>query len=1277
MHFLKTTIALLFSISFVISAQSKKRKPVPTRPLQHVIRDAKFLPSPVKTANDWQYGRTNSTTPNGAGMYALLAGNAACEGNPKYNLDWNNLHSWKDSNSVAKWKMDRIPFSTIYDVHVLYKSRSTTKVKIKVGGRTLSETVKSSGEFQKVKIGDVKMSRGMPNTLEMSLESGFSSFELQGVEVVPQKSQHRWFDTSNLTWTRRVPKDLRYNDRIPDQMPPAHLIKGGPKGYAVITTEKIKKNSKVLDKFIVHKKKRGFKTYIITEKQFGGGKGPDAGDNIRKWLHENYKKMDLLYVLFIGKPHPDSGDVPMMATNTDMKEFRYKIAQGDHPHAGIATDMFYMDCSGAKVDFDGDGTYGSRGDFNPEGGLDNVWDVLVGRIPYYGEDSVHGKYADVDAVLQKTINYENATFDEVLERYNFEVDGVILGGYEVEWGGFNYVTREQTGRGHLPFDHYSWQNNSFMDQYSIGFIRSGGHASPTFIESGVNSGWLANRSVPKDTLNVVSVFGGCDCSQPEHPMNMGYMHLRKGAIATQGASRSVAGVNGYGPAVRPNAFTFGAFRRNLLIRGYSTGQAHWIELSNGRRFPNGGAKMFTLYGDPSVVPFPQDLRPKRDVVVRPTHTLQVHEPSAVAKDAPYYKQEYDIQNLSGKKMKWKVQSQASWLSLRGKSSGVIEPGRIKTIHTILNPRSRMLPVGTHTATLKINIGSKVIYRSIEYVKFTEKVAYSKIFGDGKGRGYNPATAQEDMKSLMELVSGTDDEKKKARKKIKHEFASKATVLSRDVHLFKAMDSTGKLEIKPLENYQGNPEIVTGICFKLYIDSKSQTLCVDWEPYDYGEQEWNKCYINMSKEPEDCIQLRGKNPIKKNQWNTVAVSIDYVNKRAALYLNGKLEASSKIKGYYYGFVKMKMNTKLNAEFNSFKVVRKTTSPQEAMLDYKFGEAVNSPIPESHSVGENRQPTFRWNSSSSLRGIKSPSYRVFLSTDPKKLGTKPTLLTATAKTEFAIKKPLKGSQRYYWRVDAVSSDKSRKRTGNVWQFTTNKFISEEVLTATNFKDTKSWKGSAHITSEGVAEFKNNGNYIKQDLNKSKMISGAYKISMDVNCGEQKPSRPMLFTIHGDSEVLVSKTIELNDIKEGKLIDYFFLKKKVGIYSKLYFKLALPGSGGRSGYWVFMKNFSIMNAIDPRSVPNKAPVFKQQRYELPPMKAKDNSYAYFFAKDVTDENPKTVRFQMVEGPSWVTIQASGRVFSYYGAPTSAIGKHRIVVEARDSRGQTSRAFVTIEVK
>ena len=107
-------------------------------------------------------------------------------------------------------------------------------------------------------------------------------------------------------------------------------------------------------------------------------------------------------------------------------------------------------------------------------------------------------------------------------------------------------------------------------------------------------------------------------------------------------------------------------------------------------------------------------------------------------------------------------------------------------------------------------------------------------------------------------------------------------------------------------------------------------------------------------------------------------------------------------------------------------------------------------------------------------------------------------------------------------------------------------------------------------------------------------------------------------------------------------------------------------------------LFNAIDSRSVPNSPPVFAKKSYELPAMKVKDNTYAYFFAKDVTDEFPKSLKFRMVEGPSWLTVQGSGRIFSYYGAPASAKGqKHRLIVEVTDSRGQTARQSATITVE
>ena len=707
-----TVILLVHFSSF--AKDSKKSSRYSYAP--HVIKDAIYEPSPVKTKHDWEYGRIAKVYPNAADVFILRAVEAELKGGGLLkDLDKDHISNWNGEGDYAKWQIATVNRATIYDVYVYGSANASgSRVRVNIGDSIVSSEMKGDHSAKGYKVGELHLVKGTKPEVKLSISNGANGFKLEAVEIIPQKSTHRWFDVTNLTWSDKIINDLRYDkSRLPSQQPPAHLIKGGPKGFAIITTQAIRDNSKLLKNFIEHKKKRGFKTYLVTEKQFGGGKGPQAAENIRNWLHKNYKKLDLLYVLFIGNPKPTRGDIPMFAQGAHIPTLKKQIQAGEKTDYFKPTDMFYMDCSGSKLDLDGDGKYGSGRDYNPEaGGLDNNWDVLVGRIPYYGESSKHGKYSDVDAILQKTMNYENASLKEIYERYNFEVGGWVLDAYTMEFLGFDYHSREQLGRGYLATDHYSWQNNSFMDKFSPGFIRSGGHANPTFIESGVNSGWLARRSVPKDTLNVLAVYGGCDCSQPETPVNMGYLHLRFGAIATQGASRSVAGVRGTGPRLRPRCFS--DLRKNTLFSGHSVGQAHWEDLSEGRRYPNGGAVMFTLYGDPSVVPFPFKMKPIRKHVIRPMKSLEVWEPVKMSSKSPYYRQEYDLQNTSRKPIKWKVKAKSPWLSVMSQKSGIIKPNSIQTIKISLNPRSRRLPTGKHIGVIEFDVNGKKSMRKLHF-----------------------------------------------------------------------------------------------------------------------------------------------------------------------------------------------------------------------------------------------------------------------------------------------------------------------------------------------------------------------------------------------------------------------------------------------------------------------------------------------------------------------------------------------------------------------------------
>jgi hypothetical protein len=157
------------------------------------------------------------------------------------------------------------------------------------------------------------------------------------------------------------------------------------KAYVIITTSGIKAESGELANFVAHKKSRGFNVKVITEKDFGGGVGDTAADNIRHWLQKHYLKENIQYVLLVGDPRPDTGEIPM--------KMIWTTPWCKDP---IPSDYYYTDLTG-DWDWNGDGRYGMWPDDFGTGGVDQFYELLVGRIPYYGS------IKDLDAILRKTI----------------------------------------------------------------------------------------------------------------------------------------------------------------------------------------------------------------------------------------------------------------------------------------------------------------------------------------------------------------------------------------------------------------------------------------------------------------------------------------------------------------------------------------------------------------------------------------------------------------------------------------------------------------------------------------------------------------------------------------------------------------------------------------------------------------------------------------------------------------------------------------------------------
>lgn len=162
-------------------------------------------------------------------------------------------------------------------------------------------------------------------------------------------------------------------------------------GYAVVTTSTIAVESRELANFTASLRSHGLAVTVVTESDWGGGSGDIAADRIRAWLKANYLALGLKYVLLIGNPNPTSGDVPMKM----MWPRRWSSSYRDAP-----SDYYYADLTG-NWDRDGDGYAGEQPDDFGTGGIDQIPDVYVGRIPYYG------KTAELDSVLKKTVLYRS------------------------------------------------------------------------------------------------------------------------------------------------------------------------------------------------------------------------------------------------------------------------------------------------------------------------------------------------------------------------------------------------------------------------------------------------------------------------------------------------------------------------------------------------------------------------------------------------------------------------------------------------------------------------------------------------------------------------------------------------------------------------------------------------------------------------------------------------------------------------------------------------------
>lgn len=363
----------------------------------------------------------------------------------------------------------------------------------------------------------------------------------------------------------------------------------------IATTNSIKGNLTNLNAFINNKKARNFNVEVITEDQWGGGSGDAAADNLRNWLENNYLLNGIDYLLIIGNPNPDNGDMAMKNA--------YAYYSGKIAH----TDFYFSELTG-DWDADGDCKYGETDDVKATNGIDAISDISVGRIPCY-----NGNYSAVDNILSKCIAYESEKNDAVQWRKNMllAMDGYYGSeGPEVgekikddienansSWSFYRIYCNHLLGpdEGILTPDAVTnaWSSNPY------GLVSWLTHGSETAAMNIFSTSYVSELN---DNYPSFVIMGSCLNGKPTYSNNLAYSVLQNGGIGVISGSETTIFKQPMGDFVG-SSYNHGlihAMSKNIALEGGFVSDAfnkarHDADMGCWKNYC-----CYNLYGDPTL-----------------------------------------------------------------------------------------------------------------------------------------------------------------------------------------------------------------------------------------------------------------------------------------------------------------------------------------------------------------------------------------------------------------------------------------------------------------------------------------------------------------------------------------------------------------------------------------------------------------------------------------------------------------------------------------------------
>jgi hypothetical protein len=223
-----------------------------------------------------------------------------------------------------------------------------------------------------------------------------------------------------------------------------------PKVLAIVTTQQLATTSGKLVSYVQWRNAGGWQVIVATEAEWNKPTTRDGDDRqarIRAWLKDEYTKHNLGYVLLIGDPTPEG------LTGIPMRRMQpLSVLLSMYPPdladslADVPSDHYYSDLE-SDWDCDGDGEFGEYPDDKGPGCADWGPEVIVGRIPVYGD------VQDLDTILAATMAFEQAPDKSYRDR-------VMLAG---SFGGFRGQPAVGGGTYEYDDDGAVFLNRIFLD----------------------------------------------------------------------------------------------------------------------------------------------------------------------------------------------------------------------------------------------------------------------------------------------------------------------------------------------------------------------------------------------------------------------------------------------------------------------------------------------------------------------------------------------------------------------------------------------------------------------------------------------------------------------------------------------------------------------------------------------------------------------------------------------------------------------------------------------